>query len=175
MTVSTMTTIQEILGGSSRVSKLEEAITSRNAVALRPTQAGHPKRPPFLHNLAHIILTRFEHTGHTEDLEDSISLNRDVLALFPLGHPNHSLSFNNLAKAMTIGFQHTGQMQDLDEAITYNRGALSLRPPAHPNCSSSMRIHYNNQMGQMEDLEEAITHYREVLNLLPPDHLNRSI
>jgi hypothetical protein len=35
------------------VSKLEEAIVySHNAVALRP---GHPKRPPFLHNLAHII------------------------------------------------------------------------------------------------------------------------
>ncbi|KAF8810300.1 hypothetical protein BYT27DRAFT_7092307, partial [Phlegmacium glaucopus] len=83
-----------------------------------------------LNNLANLLLTRFEHGGQKNDLDEAISLNEQALELFPSAHPDRSFSLTSLANALSKRFDQGGQKSDLDEAISLHRLALELRSPS---------------------------------------------
>jgi len=76
---------------------------------------------------------RFQQSGELSDLDEAISLHRDVLELLSTGHPDRSTSFNNLASLLTTRFHQSGEREDVDEAISLQRDAFELLPEGHPN------------------------------------------
>ena len=130
--------------------------------------------------LATSLWYRFGKTGSMVDLNEAISMDRDVLSLRPTSHPDRFLSLTNLGLRLLDCFRRTGSMDDLEEAILMHRESLSLCPPPHPNHSTSL----NNlgiglterfaMTGSMTDLEEAISIHRVSLSLRPTPHPRRS-
>ncbi|THH04243.1 hypothetical protein EW146_g10228, partial [Bondarzewia mesenterica] len=133
-----------------------------------------------MYNLGMLLITRFQKTGHLVDLEESVSLLRDTLKLFPDHHPGRPSSLNDLAGALSMLYRQTGQLIVLEEAISLHREALQLRPVSHPyrpssldNLASALSTRFD-QTGNLEDLEEAVSLHRQALELLPARHHNRS-
>ena len=58
-----------------------------------------PSQPGSLSNLANVLDTRFTETGVIADVNEAISLHREVLAL---PHGNRPQSLNNLAVALQL-------------------------------------------------------------------------
>ncbi|KAJ7094980.1 hypothetical protein C8R44DRAFT_581362, partial [Mycena epipterygia] len=77
---------------------------------------------------------RFQQKGDPEDLNETIELQREALALCPPPHTNHrGGSLNNLATAVQIRFQQRGDSRYIDKAIELHREALALCLPPHPD------------------------------------------
>ena len=133
-----------------------------------------------LSNLASALWTQFKHSGKKNDLDESISLNRQALELRLPPHPDRSTSLNNLANALWTHFIQEGHQNDLDESISLNRQALELRPLFHPDRSMSLSNLANalwtqfKTSGQKNNLDESISLYRQALELCPPPHPDRS-
>ncbi|THH14418.1 hypothetical protein EW146_g5907 [Bondarzewia mesenterica] len=133
-----------------------------------------------MYNLGMLLISRFQKTGQLVDLEDSVSLLRDTLKLFPDHHPGRPSSLNDLAGALSMLYRQTGQLIVLEEAISLHREVLQLRPVSHPyrpssldHLASALSTRFD-QTGNLEDLEEAVSLHRQALELLPARHHNRS-
>lgn len=131
-------------------------------------------------NLADALLSRYEHLGRIEDLEDSITFHQKALALRPPGHQDRACSQKNLADVLLTRYEYSGKVDDLDAAISLNRDAIASRGPNQPDLSG---YHVNlanalstrhKQSGEMEDLEESISLHYHALSLRSPGHPNRS-
>ncbi|KAG1791595.1 uncharacterized protein HD556DRAFT_1520162 [Suillus plorans] len=143
---------------------LDEVI-SLHYDALRYYNTGHACRGQLLDDLAGMLETRFEPLGlhpslnnlasKDEDLDQAITLDREVLALRPVGHADRSASLSDLAALLSYCFDHRGNDEDLDEAITFHREALDR----------SASLSDLADRGNYEDLDEAITLQREALAL----------
>ncbi|KAJ6532462.1 CHAT domain-containing protein [Mycena capillaripes] len=133
-----------------------------------------------LKHLAVTLETRFREQGHTQDINETIELHREALALCGPSHPDHGGSLNNLAVAVQSRFEQQGDSKDIDEAIALHREALALHGPSHPHYSISL----NNlaaavqtrfeQHGDTKDIDEAIALHRRALALRGPSHPHRS-
>ncbi|KAF8181439.1 CHAT domain-containing protein [Mycena galopus ATCC 62051] len=138
----------------------------RNAALL--CAPGHLDHQHALQSLAKSLSTSFVHTGHIQDLEEAINVQRDLLVQFPAGHPDHETSLYNLAKDLQTYFEQTNNLDSLEEAIGYHRFLLRC-PLDHPGRRGSL-IHLANALcsrfekaGQIEDIKEAIRCDHEVL------------
>ena len=121
-----------------------------------------------MYHLANAVQNRFEKTGSLADLEEAISMFRELLFLHPAPHPNRSISLVGLAYSLRDRFRWTGSVTDLEEAISILRESLSLCPAPHPNRLSSLHSlasvlddRFRNT-DSMTDLEEAISLFRDV-------------
>ncbi|KIM78158.1 hypothetical protein PILCRDRAFT_11384 [Piloderma croceum F 1598] len=111
--------------------------------------------------LASSLQTRFEQSGHLEDLDEAISTGmrsgcdqqviridpapsatlraryeRDLsnaLELRPTGHPNQFSSLNSLANSLRTRFEQSGQLEDLDEAMELYPESIDSQPRGHPS------------------------------------------
>ncbi|EJC97613.1 uncharacterized protein FOMMEDRAFT_40844, partial [Fomitiporia mediterranea MF3/22] len=126
------------------------------------------------------LFMRFERWGQSEDLEETIDLERAALEPRARGHPDRSMSLINLAVSLGARYNQYGRTEDLEEAIELERAALELRPQGHPNrsmsldnLSSSLSTRYKRH-GRSEDLEEVIKLKRAALELRPESHPDRS-
>jgi tetratricopeptide (TPR) repeat protein len=134
-----------------------------------------------LNNLADALQTRFEQRGAPNDLDETISLHREALLLWPAPHPDRSTSLNNFANALQTCFKQRGAPNDLDEAISLGRDALLLRPAHHPLYSNllrdlaiALRIRFDeNRLLHHDDITEAISLYERLLDC-PSQDPNRS-
>ncbi|KAJ2936487.1 hypothetical protein H1R20_g605, partial [Candolleomyces eurysporus] len=141
----------------------------------------HPDDPELIYSLAGVTYSRARYTGSLVDLEEAVSLYREVLKLHPWPHPDRSSSLHNLSTALLDRYRHTpGIIANLEEIISLYRDALELRPPPHPARSSSLNNlasalqDRHRSTGTMDDLEEAIFLYREALELRPSPDPERS-
>ena len=85
--------------------------------ALGPSHAPHPGRPTSLNNLTNMLNTRFEQSGRLDDLEETISLHRGALVLFPDHHPDRLISLDNITLVL-IPLERSGRLEDMQVAIT---------------------------------------------------------
>ncbi|KAF9069369.1 CHAT domain-containing protein [Rhodocollybia butyracea] len=136
-------------------------------------------RASSLNNISLNLLNHFKETGHLEDLDTSIQLNRDALEHCPVGHPHRGFPLNSLSEGLTNRFEQTGHLRDLEESIQLNRDALLLHPMGHPlrgsslnNLGASLSNRFE-QTGHLEDLEESIQLNRDALELFPVGHPRR--
>ncbi|RXW14713.1 hypothetical protein EST38_g11139 [Candolleomyces aberdarensis] len=147
----------------------------REALALQPGTS----RP--IEVLANVFRDRACQIGSLTDLDEAISLHREVLKLRPSPHPVRSFSLNNLGAALLDRHWLAGTMADLEEAISVHREVLELQPWFHPLHSDSLNNlgdvirNRHQRTGSMADLEEAISLLREALGLRPSPHPGRSL
>jgi hypothetical protein len=130
--------------------------------------------------LAICLWNRFQRFGSSRDLEEAISLEREMLFLTPPGHPERLLSLTNLAASLNSHYDVTGSIASIEESTELDREALLLCPPGHPlrpislnNLAASLRDQHH-ELGSTSSLEEFIELNREALLLCPPGHPHRS-
>jgi len=157
----------------------EQAGPHLEALELTPPLQLHPGQAQSLHDLATVLLKRFQQKGDFKDLEESIWYNRTVLELLPAHHPTQPFSLDSLGVTLNLRFERTGDFEDLDESIRCHREAL-VQFPAHgpnwpvslANLAHSLSTRFCNT-GKFEDLDESIRCYQEALELSPA-HSHRS-
>ncbi|KAJ3504358.1 hypothetical protein NMY22_g17951 [Coprinellus aureogranulatus] len=168
-----------------RVRDFEESIhLPRSAVSLRPP--GHPERILALNNLANALRADSIRRSFLPswrnglDLEETISLYREVLALRPPGHPNRAASLHSLAMFLDTRSVCVDTAADLEESISLKRESLTLRPEGHPDRWSSLNGLAYSLMSRferhgivVEDLEESVKVVRDALSLQPTGHPRR--
>ncbi|KAI6120463.1 hypothetical protein EDD17DRAFT_1754921 [Pisolithus thermaeus] len=161
-------------------------------------------RDVVLFNLAVALRNRFKEGKKFGDLEEAITLFRDVLQLRPSGHHDRSSSLCELARCLsnrydTKGaailimlylydlacdlrkrFQKHARMDDLKEAIELHCAALDLRLSGHPDRSSSLHelaLSFSNRYDSQRavaDLEQAVILGRAAVELRLPGHPYRA-
>ncbi|KAJ2934088.1 hypothetical protein H1R20_g3006, partial [Candolleomyces eurysporus] len=161
---------------------LFEAAEFDSAIQLYREMLGlYPSEPELIQSLARVTIYRAKRTASLVDLEEGISLSRQVLEFRPSSHPDHSDSLRGLGNALRDCYLWTRAMADLEEAISLYCETLELRPSPHPGRSLSLSnlgialLHRYRRTGTVADLEEAISLHREALELEPPPHHNRSV
>ena len=125
-------------------------------------------------------MTRFEHDGRIEDLDESVSLYQDALTLAPVGSADRPGTLSNLGRAMKRRFERSGSVEDMSTSIRLHQEALALSPEGHPNRFSSLtnlggvlQMRFV-QSGEVEDLNESIRLHRAAVDLCPEGNLNRA-
>ncbi|KAJ7856143.1 hypothetical protein B0H13DRAFT_1902794 [Mycena leptocephala] len=145
---------------------------------------GHPLLSSVLIVLSNVLHVQFEQKeillGDPKDLDKSIALCREALALQSPPHPGRSKSLNNLAATVLIRFGQQGDPMDIDESIALYEEALALQ--AHPHLKRSISL--NNfsaaiwtrfgQRGDPKDMDKAVSLCREALALQDLSHPDRS-
>ena len=132
-----------------------------------------------LNNLGNFLLTRFEHFGQLNDLEDAISRLRQAVDLTPDGNPDKPRYLNNLGNSLVTRFERLGQLDDLEDGILREREAVDRTPDGHPvkpsrlyNLGNSFLTRFL-RLGQLNDLEDAISRLRQAVDLTPDGHPNK--
>ena len=124
------------------------------------------------------LLRRFDCTGSLDDLNESIELERKVIALTPENHSNMAIYANTLGIGLFRRFERIGFLDDLNESIEWGRKAITLIPDNHSN----MAIYANTlgvgllrrfgRTGSTNDLNESIELERKAIVLIPDNHSN---
>ena len=133
----------------------------------------------YLANLHVALLWRSSITGSLSDLEDAISLSREVLDLRPPPNRERPESLHNLAFGLHKCFSFTGNVVDLNDAIVLYQEALHLRPSPHPSRADSL---FNlavalqerlSHTGSLHDLDVLMATFQEALAqpLTPRDRI----
>jgi tetratricopeptide (TPR) repeat protein len=83
--------------------------------------------------LSDLLAKRHELNGERKDLEESIHLARQVVALTPADHTERAKCLNNLSNMLARWYLLTGETKDLEDGISFGRQAIQLTPNDHPN------------------------------------------
>ncbi|THH01198.1 hypothetical protein EW026_g1436 [Hermanssonia centrifuga] len=143
-----------------RLDDLNEAI---GCLSLGPTTLVHVSN-----NLVGMLLSRYEMTGRSEDLDDAIQQCNEISTLCPTGHPDRAEVLGNFATALFARFSKFEQAEDLDEAIEYRRKAIaissgSLNQYQHlTNLATTLLCRFEHG-GRTEDMDEGLMHLRNAL------------
>jgi hypothetical protein len=109
----------------------DEIIAARRA--LETCQPDHPDRAKRCLILSKLLYSLFKSTGNKGPLEETITLEREMLALRPREHPIHAKLCSSLAislKKHYLRFGGSGAV--LDEIISLHEVCLELRPHGDP-------------------------------------------
>ncbi|THG93917.1 hypothetical protein EW026_g7440 [Hermanssonia centrifuga] len=119
--------------------------------------------------------TTFIVQGAPEDLEEAITLLRELTELTPRGHIEHARHLSRLADALLGRFMLFGRIEDSDEAVDLARQAVAVirsghRPSIHlADCLSTLAtclgVQSDSTPRRLDRIEEAITIWREVVSL----------
>ncbi|KAM9874551.1 TPR domain-containing protein [Verticillium dahliae] len=74
-----------------------------------------------LNNLGNKLARRYDRIGATVDLEEAISVARQVVAVTPNGDPNQTTYLNSLANRLQSQYERTDTLADLEEAVSVAR------------------------------------------------------
>ncbi|KAG1790402.1 CHAT domain-containing protein [Suillus plorans] len=157
-----------------RVSCLNGAV-EHFQLALNQCPVGHPDRATALTNLAWVRLQDYIQND-VQDIDATISLFRDALALHPQHHPDHPLSLYNLTKALNWRYSRKHTAADICEAAQLYHELLPLCQEgtylrsiaAGENGVDYVIVGCNNLPTDASD--EGIHLRRVVLELCPPGH-----
>jgi tetratricopeptide (TPR) repeat protein len=119
-----------------------------------------------------------ERTGTLAEIDEAVSLHRQVLDVARSDHPRQPGFHSNLATSLRHRFQISGETADLDAAVEMARVAAASNP--HPqramylsNLASLLNDRYEH-LGSVTDLEEAIKVNRDAVAATNPDDPNRA-
>ncbi|KAG8905015.1 hypothetical protein FRB99_000806 [Tulasnella sp. 403] len=155
-----------IFGEAGKVEHVEMAVEAfEEAVDLCPPT--HPDRPMRLNELANILHIRSQISANVKDLDRSISLKEQVLAISPLS--DRSLDLSNLASSLHTRFEATSSLADLDRAIELSEESLELASPSDRplrlrGLATSLRTRFLNTVN-FADLERAVMLLEQALVL----------
>jgi tetratricopeptide (TPR) repeat protein len=131
-----------------------------------------------LSDLAVALDIRGERTGTLADIDEAISLHRQVLDAARPDYPRQPGFHSNLATSLRHRFQTSGETADLNAAVEMARVAAASNP--HPrramylsNLASLLNDRYEH-LGSVTDIEEAIKVNREAVAATNPDDPNRA-
>ncbi|KAG0699069.1 CHAT domain-containing protein [Suillus ampliporus] len=150
------------------------ADTSSEGIRLRRTvlelcPLGHQHRPRALNQLSWTLTIHFRQSGSIDDIDESIQLGREAVALCPEGG------------ALRTRFSQRRDIDDINKAISWGREALALRPPGHQHRDTTLNNlaialqerYYTDLHASDSDLNEAIDLHREALRLKQHDDPER--
>ncbi|TFK43081.1 CHAT domain-containing protein [Crucibulum laeve] len=130
-----------------------------------------------LNNLAKALHIRHRQSGHRNDLDRAVSLNRKALSIHPPNHPGRTESLVTLADVLYGQSRVLGSNQHeyLLEAISLYRAALEIKPVSSNDSRSHCIGSLANALALMSHLvingdallDEAIMLHREGLALRP--------
>ncbi|KAG1775510.1 CHAT domain-containing protein [Suillus placidus] len=160
------------------VSYLNDAVEHFFQSVLDQCPVDHPDRASALANLASARLKGYIQ-GDLEDIDSTISLFREALALRPQGHPDHPLSLYHLAEALTWRYREEDTTVDLHESAQLYCKLLPLCPEGtylRGIAAGANGVDYvidgcNNLPKDASD--DAIHFRRIVLQLCPLGHQHR--
>jgi tetratricopeptide (TPR) repeat protein len=107
--------------------------------------------------------------GQPEDLDETILLHRNALALRPVYHPERPSSLYNLANSLSDKFQQSDQRTDLDESITLFNESLGAYVTGHPAACQTLAnlgrtlVVAHSRTHESEYLEKAMTAFRDAV------------
>ncbi len=122
---------------------------------------------------------QFMITGSSDDLDASISSNRQAMGLIPPSDAEYWVVLGNLGNSLFLRYNLNGAVEDLEEATSLQQKVLSLpniddRPGALINLANSLMTGYM-AFGDIEHLEGAVLLQREALSLCEPGSDRRSM
>ncbi|KAG1726901.1 CHAT domain-containing protein [Suillus occidentalis] len=139
--------------------------------------ASHPDHAAALTNLAWARLKGYIR-NHLQDIDNTISLFRDALALRPQHHPDRPSSLYNLTEALTWRHNKKSTAADIRESAQIYHELLPLCPEGTylplDNLSHVLRSRFT-QSGNIDDLDECIQFRREAVSLCPEGHTDRDL
>lgn len=136
-----------------------------------------------LNSLACALMSRFSYHGNIDDVDESVVLSQQALALLPERHVDRPAALDCYAEALIARFHVASHPEDLSEAIESHRAALDRRSIGHTsrdvslnNLSIVLRLQYErSRPGDRQPyLQEALELQREAVRLRPPGHPDRA-
>lgn len=130
-----------------------------------------------LKGVAHRL--KFEHMGNLTDLDISVDLLKDALALALPSHTIYSYIEAHLGRSLQTRFENNGNRSDLNEAqerLTHASSNVLEGDPYRGLCLTSLgrlRAWIYGTNGDITELHQAIDHLTVALRLHPNGHQNR--
>ncbi|KAG8892725.1 hypothetical protein FRB99_002486 [Tulasnella sp. 403] len=142
--------------------------------------ASPAKRPWLLQALGASLHTRFENTANVSDLERSVAVLQEAVAINSKSGEVRRASLNSLAISLQTRYHQTRHVADLNQSITLKEAALDLCSPTHidrpmylNNLAASLSDRF--RLGKnIADLNRVIALKEESLTLTPPTDVDRS-
>ncbi|KAF1963461.1 TPR domain-containing protein [Byssothecium circinans] len=127
-----------------------------------------------------LLESRYERTGHMDDLEAAIQAAQQAVDSTPDYHPDRAGYLNNLGNWLGRRFERTGLIDDLNRAVDVANMAVDTTPLDHPD-----RVTYSNNLGNwfgrrfertglIDDLNRAVDFADMAVDATPPGHPNRA-
>ncbi|WP_328785581.1 CHAT domain-containing protein [Streptomyces canus] len=133
-------------------------------------------------DLGTVLLNRFKLNAVRPYLDDAISLQECVLAVFPLDHDERWRVLVTLGEELRERFADSNNPQDVARAVTLAREAVALTPVGHQGRPAALmslgmalrvrhewQVEYDGQGGLSADLDEAIELQQEALTMAPAE------
>lgn len=127
-------------------------------------------------NLGAALSVRFEETGDSRALDESVQAHREALRATPSGHWETGARWLNLGVTLKRRFERTDDLAARDEALACFRTALAASPPGHPlraAASNDLAVglisRWDTRDGSPGDLGEAIAVLQRAAAELPDD------
>lgn len=102
---------------------LDSAIDNTRRASLHTAGGTHPAKT--LNSLGTLLLTRYEHAGKLDDLEEAISYSQRAIDLTPQDHSDLPGYLMTLGNALSAQYSRTGNTDDLSAAIIHIEQAES--------------------------------------------------
>ncbi|KAI0256881.1 TPR-like protein [Lactifluus subvellereus] len=154
---------------------LDHIISYYRHLCSLPLDVANIRRIDIILLLAMALRSRFEVDGRLEDIEDSISLLRQVITTVPPGTNDYRLITSNLAISWERKYERTNKSEHLTEAIIHYRAALTSCPLGHPfrllylkGLAHLLNLRFDESR-DMNDIEDAATLYQELLDIMDKD------
>ncbi|KIY64250.1 hypothetical protein CYLTODRAFT_107561 [Cylindrobasidium torrendii FP15055 ss-10] len=117
--------------------------------------------PDWLAILGRTFCFRFDHFGHLEDIDSSITVLQQAAKLSE-SNPSYSTFLTNYGSTLCRRFENVGNIADLDSAIHAQRRAVDLTTPDDQllpwrlGCLGRSLRHRFDYSGHVQDIDEAI-------------------
>ncbi|KIY68289.1 hypothetical protein CYLTODRAFT_453726 [Cylindrobasidium torrendii FP15055 ss-10] len=151
--------------GSTRMLKLNDA-EIRYLAEKRADD--DPVKPDHLAAVANHFENRFKYTRQANDIEQAISIRRNVCELTPDGHKDQALRLSMLATCLQSCFKLRGDPGDEAEALTLLRVAAELDETAEMfnNLAGGLFNRFEREY-DIADIDEAIEAQKKAVELTP--------
>ncbi|KAF8550277.1 hypothetical protein OG21DRAFT_441443, partial [Imleria badia] len=149
---------------------LDELISELD-LAAQVSPSDYFDTPQRMHNLALVLLRRFELHGELSDLERSIVVHEEAIRLAPASHPDRPRMFASLGVPLLWRFERGRDITDLERSISIAKAALQRTPQSHADRPWILMylgiasLNRFEQVGDLGDLGKSIVTMEEALQL----------
>jgi tetratricopeptide (TPR) repeat protein len=131
-------------------------------------------------NAGGTYLSRYWAQGTLPDLDRSIDLFKQAIAILPPDTAGRAMILSNLGSGLRDRYKRSGELPDLNAAIKALQQAVEATPPYAPeraaylhNLGLGLKNRYEHS-GQLQDLEAAIKACQQAVAATPPDAPQRA-
>ncbi|MFH0518506.1 CHAT domain-containing protein [Streptomyces sp. M41] len=161
-----------LMGGYRRTASLEEL---SEAVLLLKEERTRPRDPAgrarICSQLSGALAWRFGRTGVPSDLDESVMVMRESVALTPADDPYLPSRLTNLVSKVTLRIESLGTVSEIDEAVALGVRAVDATPEGHgelglalSNLAGTYRLRHRLR-GDAADIDDALTALRRAVEV----------